>query len=74
MVLIAARLARYRGLFEDERRRDYCFYRWVCSAAFSRHILMDAVPPTSTIEQRAEALAEGIRKAGGAGKSVNLIG
>lgn len=45
-----------------------------CLQARGVQIIVSTVPPTSTIEQRAEALAEGIRKAGGAGKSVNLIG
>ncbi|KAA8904540.1 Alpha/Beta hydrolase protein [Sphaerosporella brunnea] len=37
-------------------------------------VIVSTVPPTSTIERRAEALAEGIRKAGGVGRSVNLVG
>ncbi|KAI5817339.1 Alpha/Beta hydrolase protein [Pyronema omphalodes] len=45
-----------------------------CLQAGGVEVVVSTVPPTSSIEQRAEALAEGIRKAGLAGKSVNLIG
>ncbi|KAF8538387.1 Alpha/Beta hydrolase protein [Trichophaea hybrida] len=53
-----------------------------CLQAGGVEVIVSAVPPTSSIDQRAEALAEGIRealgegtrKAGAVGRSVNLIG